>query len=80
MYREFPDNQYDSGWRFFSGEESDEYVNIPENIGIYDIVTITQLYPYVSKYLLLPYGVILERNNDSYDFHIIIDNESNNPV
>ena len=37
MYREEPDNWQDSGWRFFSGTESDEYVNNPNNIGIYDI-------------------------------------------
>lgn len=27
MYREEPDDTSDSGWRFFSGDESDEYVN-----------------------------------------------------
>ena len=27
MYRETPDNSQDSGWRFFCGEEDDEYVH-----------------------------------------------------
>ena len=27
MYREEPDDASDSGWRFFSGDESYEYVN-----------------------------------------------------
>lgn len=45
MYRETPDKAYDSGWRFFSGDETEEYVNDPENIGIYDIQTITEIDP-----------------------------------
>jgi hypothetical protein len=31
-YREKPDREEDSGWRLFSGEESDEEVNDPANI------------------------------------------------
>lgn len=29
LYREPPDNERDSGWRIFAGDESDEYVNNP---------------------------------------------------
>lgn len=43
MYREEPDDASDSGWRFFSGDESYEYVNNPKNIGLYSIETITCL-------------------------------------
>lgn len=71
MYREEPDNAYDSGWRFFSGEESDEYVNNPENIGIYDIVTIANLYPDVRPFLTFPAGSTMERNNSNSQFRII---------
>lgn len=40
MYREIPDGEspfgeYDSGWRFFAGDEDDEYANNPENLDIY---------------------------------------------
>ena len=68
MYRETPDNQYDTGWRFFSGYESDDYVNNPNNIGLYDIETIVRMHPDISPYLLLPEGSVLERNNDSAQF------------
>lgn len=71
MYREKPDNIYDTGWRFFSGYESDEYVNDPENIGIYDISTITDIYPNISPYLSLPTDSFLERDNKDSDFHLI---------
>lgn len=32
VYREPPDNENDSGWRFFAGDESDEYGDDPSNI------------------------------------------------
>src|SRR5690349_20085042 len=31
MYREAPDRDIDSGWRFLSGFESDEYMNDPDH-------------------------------------------------
>ena len=45
MYREIPDGEspfgeYDSGWRFFAGDEDDEYANNPENLDIYSLNTI----------------------------------------
>lgn len=51
MYRELPDNEQDSGWRFFSGYESQEYVDDTQNLGIYDVNTIanydTDIVPYL---------------------------------
>lgn len=40
MYREEAEDDWDSGWRFLSGTESDEYVNDPERVGIYDVNTV----------------------------------------
>ena len=40
MYREQPDNDIDSGWRFLSGAESQEYADDPDNWAIYDLNTI----------------------------------------
>ena len=40
MYREEPDNEIDSGWRFFSGDESQDYADNPDNFAIYDVNTI----------------------------------------
>lgn len=37
MYREEPDFDEDSGWRLFSGHEDQEYLDDPENWGIYDL-------------------------------------------
>ena len=37
MYRERPDNEKDSGWRLFSGNETDEYNSDAENIRLCNI-------------------------------------------
>jgi hypothetical protein len=40
MYREEPDSEQDSGWRFFSGSESQEYLEDAGNADVYDVNTI----------------------------------------
>src|SRR5207237_8887934 len=40
MYREPPDFPDDSGWRFFSGTESADYLDDPAHTDIYDVNTI----------------------------------------
>lgn len=62
MYREMPDNGQDSGWRFFSGDESDEYVNDPDNIALYDINTIAAIDPDIVPHLNSPAGSAFERD------------------
>ena len=42
-YREKPDNENDSGWRFFVGNESQEYVDNPDNLLLYSIEDIIKL-------------------------------------
>lgn len=66
MYRESPDNESDSGWRFFVGNESVEYVNNPDNVGIYDIDTIINLDKDVVPLLSAPCGSSFERNDDGH--------------
>ena len=39
-YREEPDGDWDSGWRFTAGDESDEYMDDPNNAGIYGLNSI----------------------------------------
>ena len=39
-YREKADGDWDSGWRFTAGDESDEYMDDPNNAGIYGLNTI----------------------------------------
>lgn len=70
MYREEPDDASDSGWRFFSGDESDEYVNNPENIGLYSIETITQIDPDIIPLLNNDIGTAFERESGEKPFRV----------
>lgn len=61
MYREEPDNDIDSGWRFMAGTESDEYMNDPKNHGIYDVNTIANYDPDIVPILDAAIGSAFER-------------------
>jgi hypothetical protein len=45
MYRESADNELDSGWRFFSGTESQEFADNPDKFAMYDVNTIANYDP-----------------------------------
>lgn len=62
MYRETPDNERDSGWRFCSGmDEDEEYMSNPDNIGIFDVNTIANLDRSIVLHLLAPAGSAFEK-------------------
>ena len=56
MYREEPDNDIGSGWRFFSGDETQDYADTPDNFAIYDVNTICNYDPAIIPLLNAPYG------------------------
>jgi hypothetical protein len=56
MYREEPDNEVDSGWRFLAGDESQEYVDIAANWTVYDVNTICNYDQAIIPYLGAPNG------------------------
>jgi hypothetical protein len=62
-YREAPDNDADSGWRFFSGTESQDYVDDPDNTSIYDVNTIANYAPDIIPLLNEPIGSHFERSS-----------------
>lgn len=68
MYREEPDFDDDSGWRFLSGSESDDYINNPDNLAIYDVNTIANYDRDIIPLLGLPPGTALERKPGSKKF------------
>ncbi len=52
MYHDEPHPDYpDSGWRFFVGDESEEYINDPDNTTVCGLNTICNLFPDVMAYL-----------------------------
>lgn len=71
MYREEPMNDIDSGWRFFSGLESQEYVDNPDNSMIYDLNTIANYDQSIIPYLAMPVGIELERKEGTNTFDVL---------
>lgn len=61
MYKDEPVNEIDSGWKFLSGTEDQEYLDNADNSGIYDLNTIANYDPAIIPYLDLPEGTQLER-------------------
>jgi hypothetical protein len=71
MYREEPDFEADSGWRFLSGTESQEYMDNTDNAGIYEVNTIANYDRAIIPYLDLPVGTELVRVDNSDKFEIV---------
>jgi hypothetical protein len=68
MYREEPDNDIDSGWRFTAGLESEQYMDNPDNLSIYDVNTIANYDPEIIPFLDAPAGSAFERDRHSGKF------------
>lgn len=69
MYRENFDNEKDSGWRFFSGNETQEFVDNPDNILIVSLSEVinnidSSIEPYINSQI----GTAYERENTDNKF------------
>lgn len=51
----------DSGWRLFAGDESEEYLHDPKNMGMYDLNMISNFDPDILEFLDLETGSMLRR-------------------
>lgn len=62
MYRETPEFEGDSGWRFCSGMDEDEaYMADPANLAIFEVNTIANLDPSIVLHLIAPVGAAFEK-------------------
>jgi hypothetical protein len=68
MYREEPDRPEDSGWRFFSGDESQDYIDDLSHTGVYAVNTAANYDPDIILYLDTPAPCAFEKveNSNSY--------------
>lgn len=62
MYREEPERDLDSGWRFFAGDESQDYVDDLNNTAVYDVNTIANYDPDIIPFLNAAYPAAFERD------------------
>lgn len=74
MYREKAKEwEVDSGWKFFSWYEDDDYINNPSNTKIYDVNTIANYEQDIIPFLNYPNNVAFERNQETWKFEKIED-------
>lgn len=71
MYREKADHDVDSGWRFLSGLESQEYMDDASNHAMYDINTIANYDPEIIPFIQSPVGSAFERDPASGQFRAV---------
>lgn len=65
MFRDEPlENQPDSGWHFFKGDESDAYSNDAGNFHVFALNTVCNYDPDIIPYLRYPVGTYLIRTAD----------------
>ena len=62
MYRQKPDFNGDSGWRFLTGFESDAYMDIGTNFGLFDLNLIANCDPEILPHLDAPVGSAFGRD------------------
>lgn len=68
-YREEPDedsafSDYDSGWRFLAGDETDEYIDDANNSGIYKLNTLCNYDEDILEIINAPYGSAFEKDEN----------------
>ena len=73
MYREKPSRPEDSGWRLFSGFESDDFLANPANTGIYNPMTLIEMDQSLRQLLLRERGIVFERKDSKSDWYEVDD-------
>ena len=68
MYREEPKHNLDSGWRFFAGDEQQDYIDDLNHSGVYDVNTIANYDPQIIPFLKQPLGAAFIRDEASGRF------------
>jgi hypothetical protein len=68
MYREPLRDSQDSGWNFFSGDESQEFANNASNFGIFDVNTIANYDRDIIPHLDSPAYSAFERDRSTGQF------------
>ena len=69
MYREDPDLDSDfpdSGWRFFAGDEDEEYSDEPDNFNLFSLNTICNYDSGIIPYLNAPFGSAFIRDGQRF--------------
>ncbi len=71
MYREKPEEKDDSGWRFLSGTETEEYMDDENNTMIFEVNVVANYDPSIISYLKSKVGTELERVEGTDEFKML---------
>ncbi|WP_166996938.1 DUF2185 domain-containing protein [Paramicrobacterium fandaimingii] len=80
MYRDEPDDDGDSGWRFLSGDESQEYLDDERHVGVFEVNDVANLDDAIIDYLDADVGTHLVRIDGSDDFADVDDDSDDVPA
>jgi len=75
MYREEPTEPADSGWRFFSGDEAENFAGNPENFEFHPLDFVTEIDPSIAAHLERAAPVAFERESADGEFTEVLDIE-----
>lgn len=73
MYREDPLDEEDTGWRFLSGKEDQEYLDETNNSKFIGVNTLANLDKSIIPHLSKPIGTELERSAVDKEFEVLED-------
>lgn len=68
MYREEPEEDDDSGWCFMAGDETQDYMDDPNNLGMFDVNSIANFDPDIIPFLDAPFETAYARNEVTGEF------------
>lgn len=63
MYRDQPEDDQDSGWRFFAGTESDAYIDNPKNFSLLDVNVVANYDDTIVPLLDSPVGASFDKED-----------------
>lgn len=66
MLREQPNHENDSGWRFLAGDETQQYVDMPENMQVCPLAFVVQPNPEIIDYISSETGVRMIRQGGKF--------------
>lgn len=75
MYREVPAHEADSGWRFFAGDEDEQYLDDLSNTDVYAVNTIANYDPGILIHFNAAQGSRFEFDPELGDYRLLGDDE-----
>ncbi|KPC53897.1 DUF2185 domain-containing protein [Amantichitinum ursilacus] len=68
MVREEPEDDQDSGWRFFAGDEDDKYIDNPKNFSLLDLNVLANYDQSIVPFIDAPVGAAFDKvEGEFYD-------------